>query len=249
MSDAPGYVWALALIGVIGIPVATCVVLYRGALRAGLPGPVAARVAGGAGALFAVLLTLAAALGGAGLLQQRDEGLRQGLPLLFLGVLVVLLAATRIPVVARTLRAPGTGAELMLPHTLRVVGAVFVITMALGHLPAVFALPAGLGDILVGLAAPLAYRRHRRGVRHAALWFNLAGLADLVLALTLGFLAAAGPARLLDVTPSTMAASVLPLALIPTVVVPLAIALHLTSLRRLTSRAIDSDAERGILRP
>jgi len=31
----------------------------------------------------------------------------------------------------------------------------FLIMMALGHLPALFALPAGLGGIAAGMAAPL----------------------------------------------------------------------------------------------
>ena len=36
MYDLPSYVWALVLIGVIGIPAATAVMLYRGAVAARL---------------------------------------------------------------------------------------------------------------------------------------------------------------------------------------------------------------------
>ena len=36
MYELPSYVWALVLIGTIGIPAATCVMLYRGAIAAGL---------------------------------------------------------------------------------------------------------------------------------------------------------------------------------------------------------------------
>ena len=45
--------------------------------------------------------------------------------------------------------------------------------MALGHLPALFALPAGLGDVAAGIAAPLVALRLAQGTgRRAALWFN-----------------------------------------------------------------------------
>jgi hypothetical protein len=112
--------------------------------------------------------------------------------------------------------------------------------MVLGTLPAVFALPAGLGDIAVGISAPVIARRLRRGDRRGAVWFNVLGLVDLVVAVSLGFLAGLGPARLIDVSPSTAAVALLPLALIPTTAVPLALALHLRSLmllRRTTTTA------------
>jgi hypothetical protein len=237
MTEAPGYVWALVLIGAVGIPAATGAALFGTARAAGMGRGVAGLIGGGTVALCAGLMGLSAALAAAGLFEQRAGALRPGLPLMFLGSFVVLLGATRIPVVARALSAPGTGARLMLPHTLRVAGAVFVVMFALGRLPAVFALPAGIGDVLVGLAAPLAYRRHLRGAGHAARWFNISGIADLVIAVTIGFMAGLGPSRLLDVAPSTAPVSVLPLALIPTVAVPLAFVVHLTSLRRLAVHA------------
>ena len=40
MYDPPGYLWAITIAGIIAIPAATCVVLYGGALRAGLAGGV-----------------------------------------------------------------------------------------------------------------------------------------------------------------------------------------------------------------
>jgi hypothetical protein len=124
-----------------------------------------------------------------------------------------------------------------------VVGVTFLLVMAQGHLPAVFALPAGLGDIAAGLAAPFVARRLAQGGGRArAVWFNLFGLLDLVVALTIGFLAGLGPWRPLDVTPSTEPLSMLPLALVPTVAVPLSIALHLVSLRQL--RAATRPTER-----
>jgi hypothetical protein len=53
--------------------------------------------------------------------------------------------------------------------------------MALGHLPAVFALPAGLGDIVIGIEAAVITRRLQRGVvGRRVVWFNVLGLRDLV---------------------------------------------------------------------
>ncbi|MGH3293070.1 MAG: hypothetical protein ACRDP7_14790, partial [Trebonia sp.] len=118
------------------------------------------------------------------------------------------------------------------PHTFRVVeGAAFLLTLALGHLPGLFALPAGLGDIAAGIAAPLVALRLAHGTgRRAALWFNAFGMTDLVTALTLGTLTGF---QLVNVTPSGAAISELPLALIPTAAVPLLFALHVTSVSAL----------------
>jgi hypothetical protein len=96
-----------------------------------------------------------------------------------------------------------------------------------GHLPALFALPAGLGDIAAGIAAPLVATRLAQGRGHrAALWHNAFGMTDLVVALTLGTLTGF---QLVNVTPSGSLISELPLALIPTAAVPLLFALHITS--------------------
>jgi hypothetical protein len=54
-----------------------------------------------------------------------------------------------------------------------------------------------------------------------------------VVAVSIGGLAGLGPAHVIDSTPSTIEVTLLPLALIPTTAVPLAVALHIVSLRRL----------------
>jgi hypothetical protein len=108
-----------------------------------------------------------------------------------------------------------------------VAGVAFLLYLALGHLPALFALPAGLGDIAAGIAASLVTRRLAQGTgRRVALWFNAFGLTDLVVALTLGALTGF---QLLNVTPSSAPITELPLALIPTATVPLFFALHITA--------------------
>ena len=124
----------------------------------------------------------------------------------------------------------------------------FLLYLAYGHLPALFALPAGLGDIAAGIAAPLVARKLTKGTgRTAVVWFNVFGIVDLAAGMTLGELTSA---PVLHVTPTSAAITDLPLALIPTFTVPLMLALHITSLVLLrknspapsTSELVDSTA-------
>ena len=105
----------------------------------------------------------------------------------------------------------------------RIGGFVFLVLHAHGILPGLFALPAGWGDIAIGLTAPLvatklSHANHRRGF---ILW-QLLGMLDLVMAVSLGTLA--GLIRPDGI--ATGAMTVLPLSLIPTFAVPLLIVFH-----------------------
>ena len=238
MYDPPGYVWAITLAGVIAVPAVTSILLYGGGIRSGLSRGRAALLAGGAAALFGAWFSASAVIADHGWYHTRLGHGVPWLPVVVAGFLGLLLVLRRIPVVARALSAPGMVSRLELPHSFRVAGGVaFLIIMALGHLPALFALPAGLGDIAAGIAAPLVARRLAHGTgRRAALWFNAFGMTDLVSALTLGALTGF---QLLNVTPSGAPISGLPLALIPTAAVPLLFALHVTSVFAL-ARALRS---------
>ncbi len=226
MYDPPAYVWAITIAGPTAIAALTCIALYRGAVRAGLGRRRAALLAGAAAVLLGGWFTATAVIAGHGWYHTLPW-----LPVAVAGFLGTLLALSRIPVVARALTAPGMASRLVRPHSFRVAGVVFLLYLALGHLPGLFALPAGLGDIAAGIAAPLAALRLARGTGHrAALWFNAFGMTDLVVALTLGALTGFG---LLNVTPSSAPITELPLALIPTATVPLLFALHITSMSTL----------------
>jgi hypothetical protein len=232
MYDPPGYLWALAIVGVAAILAATCVVLYGGAVRSGLGQRRAALLAGTAAVVLGGWCTASAVIAGHGWYHTRLGHGVPWLPIAVAGFLGLVLALFRIPVVARALTGPGMPSRLELPHTFRMLdGAAFLIVMALGHLPALFALPAGAGDIVAGIAAPLAARGLAQGAgRRAGLWFNAFGMTDLVTALILGAVTAY---QLIDVTPSGAPISELPLALVPTVGVPLLLALHITSVSAL----------------
>src|ERR1700761_1385517 len=232
MYDPPAYLWVMTIAGIIAILAATCVVLYGGAMRAGLGRPRAGLLAGGAAAGLGGWFTASAVIADHGWYHTKLGHGVPWMPVAVVGFLGLLLALARIPVVTRALRAPGMVARLELPHSFRALdGAAFLIIMALGHLPALFALPAGLGDIAAGLAAPLVARGLARGTgRRGALWFNAFGMTDLVVALTLGAVTAY---QLIHVTPSGAPISELPLALVPTVGVPLLFAVHITSVSAL----------------
>ena len=113
---------------------------------------------------------------------------------------------------------------------------MFLILHARGVLPAVFALPAGAGDIAIGLTAPLVafgfLSRSPAPKRVLILW-NVAGMLDLVVAVSLGILASPTPAGLLARGITTGALADFPLSLIPTFLVPFAFIAHLISIRQI----------------
>lgn len=232
MYDPPGYIWAISLAGVIAFPVATSAVLYVGGKRAGLGGRGAALLAGGAAVVLGGWFTASAVIAGHGWYHQRLGHGVPWLPVAVLGFFGLLLALRKLPVVARALTAPGMTRYLEVPHSFRVAGVAFLITMALGHMSWLFAVPAGLGDIATGLATPLVIRALARGGGlRAARWLTVFGLADLVVALTLGAITGY---QLVGVPAASASITELPFALIPTAGVPLLLALHLTSLSALT---------------
>jgi len=235
MYDPPAYLWAITIAGPTAVAALTCIVLYGGAERAGLGRRRAALLAGSAALVLGGWIAASAVIAGHGWYRTLPW-----FPVAIAGYLGLLLALRQIPVVARALAAPGMASRLHLPHTPRVAGVTFLLYLALGHLPALFALPAGLGDIAAGIAAPLVARRLAQGTgRRAALWFNAFGMTDLVMALALGALTGF---QLLNVTPSSAPITELPLALIPTATVPLFFALHITAVSTLVRAPLTAQA-------
>src|SRR6202044_706164 len=123
----------------------------------------AARLAGGAAVVLGGWFAASAVIAGHGWYHTRLGHGVPWMPVAVFGFLGLLLVLRRIPVVARALTDPTTVNRLEIPHTFRVAGVAFLITMALGHLPALFALPAGLGDIATGFAALVIGRRLAHG--------------------------------------------------------------------------------------
>lgn len=121
-------------------------------------------------------------------------------------------------------------------HFWRIIGLDFVLRYAEGRLPAGFALPAGINDIIIGLTAiPLALAIGRGGpsVRKWFVAWNIFGLLDLFSAIGLGILHSPSSFGILAGSgPTTLLMSELPRSLVPTFLVPIFILLHLLALAR-----------------
>ena len=122
---------------------------------------------------------------------------------------------------------------LTLAQTWRVAGIVFVILYLQGALPGVFALSAGLGDMAIGITAPVVAWYWKPPFPHKAfaVW-NVLGSLDLVMAVSLGVLASATPVGVLAGDVTTRLMGQFPLSLIPTFFVPLLLIFHLIALIR-----------------
>jgi hypothetical protein len=230
---APG--WASVVVDVdVAVVVGAAVLAVAGARRRqGAPGG-ATRASLAAAALVG-WLGIVLALGGAGAFQARS----QGIPWIALGVgtpIVVGFAAFFLSPQVRRIVDSIPPAWLLAMHWPRLVGATFLVLLAEHRLPAVFAGPAGSGDVLIGVAAlpvAAAYLAGRSWSRPLAVAFNLLGLADFVVAVGTGFLASPSPFRLFFSQPSTSIMTVLPLVLVPTFLVPFWTLVHAASLRAL----------------
>src|ERR687891_975945 len=117
---------------------------------------------------------------------------------------------------------------LIAVHIWRIGGIFFIWGMTQGVLDPAFAIPAGVGDILIGVTAiPFAIFLWKgySWSKYALVVWSVLGIADLVNAVTLGVIT--NP----DFRTSTM--TTFPWILVPTVGVPLALALHGITLYRL----------------
>jgi hypothetical protein len=118
----------------------------------------------------------------------------------------------------------------------RVIGALFLVLMSFGLLPATFAWPAGIGDLIVGGYAPfvvLAIFRRTPGWHTHVVLLNVLGLLDFVGAVGGGVLSGSSPIGILRGDVTTDILLELPLSMIPTFAVPFWIVLHIISLIKL----------------
>jgi hypothetical protein len=105
----------------------------------------------------------------------------------------------------------------------RIVGFIFVLLEARNVLPAIFAMPAGYGDMFIGATAGFAAWKLAEPARRGSfIFWQVLGILDLVTAVSVGT-----TAGLLDPHgPSMLPMTMLPLSLIPTFFVPLFLMLH-----------------------
>src|ERR1700722_2888033 len=122
----------------------------------------------------------------------------------------------------------------------RVFGSWFLAAWLNGAAPGVLALPAGTGDVLTGLfalPAAIAVAAGTAQGRRAAVIWNIFGLADFAVAITLGMLTSPGPFQLIVPDLPGFNAGIYPNVLTPAFVVPGSILLHALSLRQLRRRS------------
>jgi hypothetical protein len=169
-----------------------------------------------------------------------------GTPLLPILAAVVLplgvfFSAMRLSPGLRTLALSADLRVLVAIQAWRAVGLGFLSLYAYGVLPGFFAFPAGLGDIVIGVTAPLVLLALLRSPDFAASsrfrrW-NWLGILDLAVALSLGAfgsMLASG-----SVGESTRVMALIPDVIIPAYLVPIFLMLHTVSLmqsRRLRAR-------------
>ena len=113
----------------------------------------------------------------------------------------------------------------------RAIGGVFLIEMALGNQPGIFAYPAGVGDIIVAIVAAailFAYRGAEQIPYSPILFLIAIGLADFISAFFFGFTSSPTPLQLFH--PSVPNQIMLfPTGMIPLFLVPYAIFFHTLS--------------------
>jgi hypothetical protein len=186
-------------------------------------------VSGGVLSLWAVVATV---LAYRGFFQPQDVESVPSVGINLIAVLSVMFVSLAISTSLRRLLT--RQANLIRLHLWRLVGIVFLILMLRGQVPALWALPAGIGDILVAVTAPWVARDvdTPRGRRRAIIW-NLFGIADLIVAVGLGIMTSPGPTQVFETAPTSELMTHFPMALVPTFLVPIAFVLHVISLWQL----------------
>jgi hypothetical protein len=151
-----------------------------------------------------------------------------------LGPVVAFLIAYRTSGEVRELVRHADPRFFAAPQAWRFGGFSFVSLWAYGVLPAYFAWPAGLGDMAVGFAAPWMLLGLARDPGFVAsrrfITWNLLGILDLVVAVSLGAVVPLLFPQFASRVVSTAAMSRLPLVLIPGMFVPAFLILHITAL-------------------
>src|SRR6516164_2247049 len=224
------YLPVYILIGTIGIITAILIGLRNALAKAGWSEQDRIVVFRFSAAILVGWFLLAVALALKGVYQVAPDGI----PTIQYGIFVPILIGAwmiwRSPATLRIIDAVPqpwmVGVQLY-----RALGVIFLILYATDKLPGLFAWPAGVGDVIVGLLAPavaLAYAGDaRRNVGRVTAW-NTLGILDLVVAITTGFITSPSP-RCSDEPPHELIA-VFPLVLIAVYLAPLSFLLHLGSL-------------------
>ncbi|HXV12654.1 MAG TPA: hypothetical protein VEC56_00480 [Candidatus Krumholzibacteria bacterium] len=252
--EIPAYITTLVIAAAFAIAIAVTMALSRAAGRSGLPHASQRRVRLGSMVFFGVWLAAVMLLAPTSSPPASVDSFAIAplIPLAAVGSLAVALVAVARSASLRRVLLSVPLATLNALQVWRVVGILFVILLAQGVLPAHFALPAGWGDVAVGVTAPwvaLALSRGVRGSAAIAIGWNVFGLLDLVVAVGMGtgLLAPVLVPELGPRVPPAAAMGMLPMILVPTFAVPASVMVHVLALHRLRRDAQSAPAARGAL--
>jgi hypothetical protein len=242
----PSYLLPNILIGSVAVVAVVLFGLHRALSRAELPITERKRAFWSVSALLVAWFAAALALSWPGFYQ----GTPTRVATIPFGLLIPIAAGVvlfwRWPLLKRVVDAVPQS-WIVGVQVYRVEGLIFLTLYAGGLLPGAFALPAGIGDVIVGSLAPIvaiAYARSRQPATLGRAW-NLLGLTDLIVAVTTGFLTSPSPVQLLAFDRPNQLISAFPLAMIPVFLVPLSVLLHLASWEKLRQ----TEHERRDLKP
>jgi hypothetical protein len=225
----PGYLVSFESIVRPLVTIIALSLVWLGAAR--MPASAKSRYAT-AGVLSAVLIGWLAVAQYLGAANTYFAGTETAAPLVLFGLLIPLTVAAialwQSESIARLVSAIPLH-WLVAAQVYRAGGGIFLVLWADGRLPWQFALPAGIGDVVTGsVAVVVAARLARNAVaaRRATYAWCLFGIADLVVAITMGAMTSPGPAHLLAFEAPNLLISSYPLVMVPTFAVPLALMLH-----------------------
>jgi hypothetical protein len=217
--------------------------IWIGAARMEAPARTRYGTAAALSAVFIAWFAAAQYLAAENVYQATSDG---SLPTVLLGLLIPLIAAAVSLWLSPSIASLVSAIPLpwiVAAQIYRVGGGIFLMLWADGRMPWQFALPAGIGDVVTGAAAvvvAILLAQNAAGARRAAYAWCLFGIADLVVAVTMGGLTSPGFLHLLARdTPNVLVTSY-PLAMVPTFAVPLALMLHGGSGSRVALRQANS---------
>jgi len=203
--------------------------IWTGATRMDGPAPSRYATAGILSVVFIAWLAVAQYVGAANAYFAASEN---AVPTLLLGLLIPLLIAIVALRQSESLARLASAIPLhwiVAAQVYRIAGGIFLVLWADGRMPWQFALPAGIGDVLTGCFAVVVavlLAQKAPGALRAAYSWCLFGIADLVVALTMGAMTSPGRAHLLALDAPNLLISSYPLVMVPTFAVPLALMLH-----------------------
>ena len=229
--EIPGYVSSLESVLRLLVMAIALGLIWLGAAR--MPAPAKSRYTTAA-VLSAVLIgweAVAGYLGAANTYLATLENPPE-VPTILFGLLIPLAVAAiglwRSESIARLVSAIPLH-WLVAAQVYRIGGGIFLVLWADGRLPWQFALPAGIGDVATGIIAVVAavlLARNAAGAQRATYIWCLFGIADLIVAITMGAMTSPGRVHLLAFDAPNLLMTAYPLVMVPTFAVPLALMLH-----------------------